>query len=157
MSSIFATFVVAAVVVAVGCLVLAHQMEDWRRDLTMNVAETDPRDPDPLLRPLEVSLSVGETVVRIESAVSDLPRWQLVDTRADSGTSELRFVRTSRLFRFHDDVTVWVEERGDGSVIRARSASRIGTGDLGQNPRNLRELMAAIVDRVGDVPNTGTG
>ncbi|MBE0592672.1 MAG: DUF1499 domain-containing protein [Gemmatimonadales bacterium] len=157
MSPIFVTLVVAAVVAAVGCLVLALQVEDWRRDLTTNVAETDPRDPDPLLRPLEVSLSVGETVVRIESAVNELPRWQLVDTRADSGTSELRFVRTSRFFRFHDDVTVWVEQRGDGSVIRARSASRIGTGDLGQNPRNLRELMAAILDRVDAVPHTGAG
>jgi uncharacterized protein (DUF1499 family) len=144
-----------AIVVVASVLVLALQVEDWRRDLVTNVAETDPAHPDPLLRPLTVSLSVPETVALVERSVRSLPRWQVTGANGDSAAAELHLVRTSRLFRFGDDVTVWIDRRAAASVIRARSASRVGKGDLGQNPRNLRQLMQAIRDEVDAARRAG--
>lgn len=142
-------------VLALGCLVVALQVDDWRRDLVVNVAETDPAHPDPLLRPGTVALSVPDAVALVEGAVGALPRWQVMRVTARPTSAELSLERTSRLFRFRDDVTVWIERRKGASVIRARSASRVGRGDLGQNPRNLRQLMQAIRDRAGSAPPVG--
>jgi len=141
---------VVVVLAVAGLLVLALQVDDWSRDLTTNVAETDPQAEDPLLRPLELRRSVEETAALIERAAAGLPRWDVLDVAVDSAEAQLHLVRTSRLFRFRDDVTIWVEGRGGGCVIRARSASRVGSGDLGQNPRNLRVILGAIRDAVGE-------
>jgi uncharacterized protein (DUF1499 family) len=41
-------------------------------------------------------------------------------------------------------VTVVVEDTGDGSRALISSASRVGKGDLGQNPRNIETLIEAV-------------
>jgi hypothetical protein len=75
----------------------------------------------------------------------------------------MRLTRTTSLFRFVDDITVTIssveidaasaenDASGDGSSgasrgsrIEVRSQSRIGKGDLGQNPRNIRELIGEL-------------
>lgn len=155
-SHVIGALAAAAVLLAVVALVLALQVEDWRRDLVTNVAETDSAHPDSLLHPLTVSLAVPEVVALVERSVASLPRWQYAGLGGDSATVQLRFVRTSRLFRFRDDITVWVEQQDGASAIRARSASRVGTGDLGQNPRNLRQLMGVIRDRIDSTQGIGT-
>ena len=76
----------------------------------------------------------------IRRAVEKLPRWTL----EASETSEVRTVRQTRLFRFKDDVTARVSPDPEGAHLELTSASRLGKGDLGQNPRNLRELLRAI-------------
>jgi uncharacterized protein (DUF1499 family) len=48
------------------------------------------------------------------------------------------------LFRFKDDITVRVINRGSERVLAAKSRSRVGKGDLGQNPRNLKQLLEAV-------------
>jgi uncharacterized protein (DUF1499 family) len=60
-----------------------------------------------------------------------------------------RFVRTSRIFRSEDDITVLVEDEQSHRGVSATSRSRFGNGDLGQNPRNLRALMGALRERLG--------
>ncbi len=62
----------------------------------------------------------------------------------------MRAVRTTPLFRFRDDVTVRVHADGDGTRAEVTSASRIGKGDLGQNPRNIKELLRAVDRETGD-------
>ncbi|MDH4045445.1 MAG: DUF1499 domain-containing protein [Gemmatimonadota bacterium] len=119
-------------------------MTDWRRDLTTNVAETSPDAVDSLLRPLPVSAPLEEATALVIGAVQNLPRWALVSRTDGQDGVRLAFTRTTRLFRFVDDVTVWIDDRGDDRLIRARSASRVGSADLGQNPRNLRELFTAV-------------
>lgn len=86
--------------------------------------------------------AVLEAVVRAASA---LPRWS-VASRDDEGA---RLVRATRLLRFKDDVTVRVSPEGGGARAEFASASRVGKGDMGQNPRNLRELLAAVEGAVG--------
>jgi len=54
-------------------------------------------------------------------------------------------VWTSRVFRFKDDVEIDLEARGPGETrIRARSRSRIGHYDWGQNARHIRDLFRQI-------------
>ena len=38
----------------------------------------------------------------------------------------------------------------DGARLELTSASRLGKGDLGQNPRNLEELLRAVDGVAGD-------
>lgn len=104
-------------------------MEDFERP-TQNSARTTrlyPRTPD------EILAAIGRAVER-------LPDWTL----ESSGDGKLRAVRQTRLFRFKDDVRVSVEEQETGSEAHFESASRVGKSDLGQNPRNLTELISAV-------------
>lgn len=73
-------------------------------------------------------------------AVERLPRWSV----SSRDTNEVKAVRVTRLVRFEDDVTVRVEPHAQGARASFHSASRLGKGDLGQNPRNIRELLQAI-------------
>lgn len=82
----------------------------------------------------------------VRQAVEGLSRWRLVASEGD----EVRAVRKTRLFRFEDDVTAWVYPDPDGARLELTSVSRLGKGDLGQNPRNLDELLRAVDRAAGD-------
>ena len=105
-----------------------------------NVAVTDVTSGDPRLQPRQFPFPVSTVRGRVISAILTLPRWEV----QDSSGPVIWAVRTTRLWRFKDDVFVLVEPQGDASVVLARSASRVGKGDLGQNRRNLHELWRAL-------------
>ena len=46
--------------------------------------------------------------------------------------------------RFTDDIVVVLRTEGDLTRVQAQSQSRVGKGDLGQNPRNLKELVGYL-------------
>jgi len=79
----------------------------------------------------------------IEEAVRELPRWSL----AGSTGTEIRALRGTRL-GFTDDVTVRLTPSPSGAHtnthVALHSASRIGVWGLGQNERNLKELLAIV-------------
>ncbi|MDQ3428709.1 MAG: DUF1499 domain-containing protein [Actinomycetota bacterium] len=77
-------------------------------------------------------------------AVETLPRWNA----GSSEEGEVRAVRTTRLLRFRDDVKVRVLAEGAGAGAELTSTSRIGKGDLDQNPRNIKEPLRAVEDDV---------
>ena len=87
----------------------------------------------------------GHLLPAVRRAVEGLPRWRL---EAAEG-SEVRAVRKTRLFRFRDDVTARVRPDPDGAWLELTSVSRLGRGDLGQNPRNLGELLRTIDRETG--------
>lgn len=88
---------------------------------------------------------VGADEVRraFDAAVRGLPRWRA----GSSPGGEVTTVRRTRL-GFKDDVSVRLDEKHTGAHTNThaafRSASRIGEWDLGQNRRNLRELLDAM-------------
>jgi uncharacterized protein (DUF1499 family) len=116
----------------------------WRW-LTRNWADTD-EPGDPALAPRRLGLPPREALEAVRAAVERLPRWRVESIDPDLLT--LRATRRTRLFRYVDDVTVHLESDGGGSRLHAKSRSRVGKGDLGQNRRNLLELFAAL-DRDG--------
>lgn len=147
-----AGIVVALVVVlgVGGIAAVVLQVDDWRRDLTTNVAETSRDASDPLMRPIRTDRLVGSTARAVRRAAGGLRGWRFVgDSDVEDGI-ELRFVRVTKWFRFTDDIRVAVEDRGVDRLIHVHSASRIGGADLGQNPRNIRELTRALRELVRD-------
>lgn len=86
----------------------------------------------------------------VEEAVRELPGWSL----AASSETEVRGSRKTRLLGFTDDVTVRLTPSPSGAHTNTqaefRSASRLGLWDLGQNQRNLDELIAEIHRKLVD-------
>ena len=130
----------------VAAIVLVTHVEDWSRDLATNVAATSDQARDPRLRTLDSPLSPLELVDAVAQAAGQLPRWELVERTEEDRQVRLHFVRTTGVLRFKDDIRVRIEPAGSGSRLSAESRSRVGKGDLGQNPRNLRELLDKLRD-----------
>jgi uncharacterized protein (DUF1499 family) len=143
-------------------------VDDWSRDWTENTAITSVDAKDPWLRPGQLAMTPREVAERLERWATGASAWEVVSRESDGPVEHLHLVHKTRLWRFRDDVHVKIEPmeeednpdaalsgveqagaaRNGGAEMRARvsakSASRIGKGDLGQNPRNLRELMRAV-------------
>ena len=130
-------------VAAVAAAAILLQVDDWRRDFSVNHAETTDDAKDPLLRPLWTDGGIDEAASLVREATAGLPRWRAKDEQVDQDHALLRYVRTTLVLRFDDDVDVEIFKTGTRCAITATSRSRVGKGDLGQNPRNLKELMAA--------------
>jgi len=134
---------VLLVILAVGLILVTH-VEDWSRDLTINYAATSDNATDSRLRTLKVPLGPGDFAALVTKSAQSIPRWELVEEAQAGGAIQLHFVRTTGLVGYKDDIRVRIEPAGEGSRLAAESQSRIGKGDLGQNPRNLRELLGRV-------------
>lgn len=128
-------------VTALITVVILSRVDDWGRDFSTNVAMTNESSK---LKPLRLPISVDEATERLRRTVAAMPNWQwTTDSRGEDGSVMVELVRSTTLFRFKDDVQVkfTTDASGSGVVINAVSRSRVGKGDLGQNPRNIRELF----------------
>jgi uncharacterized protein (DUF1499 family) len=108
---------------------------------TRNWADTDEPD-DPALAPLELLLSPTEALPLIQEVIAGLPRWRVEHVDAEGLT--VTATRRTALWGFIDDVTLRLEAAPDGTRVHARSKSRVGAADLGQNRRNILELFRAL-------------
>ena len=126
-------------------LVIALQVDDWSRDLTTNRAATSIDSSDPTLRPVELPASVDQVKEVIHRFAERNDAWTIdaVATAAAAETS-LCLVRTTRWLGFADDVQVLLQSTERGTRVDIASQSRVGKGDLGQNPRNIRELLRVL-------------
>lgn len=134
---------VLAIVASIMIGIVAR-LENWKRDLTTNHARLDANASDPLLRPLVVPTSPEQLADRVQQSVSKLSRWSLESREQLAEGMQLHFTRRTRLFRFVDDIYVRLSRVEGGTRLDAESRSRVGKGDLGQNPRNLRELTQEL-------------
>jgi uncharacterized protein (DUF1499 family) len=145
-------------VTALITVVILSRVDDWGRDFSTNVAMTNESSK---LKPLRLSLSVDEATEQLRRTIAAMPHWQwITDSRSEDGAVVVELVRSTALFRFKDDVQVKIapdtsgppdttgtpNASGTGVVVSAISRSRVGKGDLGQNPRNIRELFERLVD-----------
>lgn len=145
------------VVIVVAILIFlvtlaALQIDDWSRDLTTNTATTSKDARNPLMRPTEVNMTVAEAEELVRRCAQRLSAWEFVERieQEDENSIELHLTRTSGVFQFVDDVHVEITRTDDHSLIHIRSASRVGKGDLGQNPRNVRTLNNEIRTLAGE-------
>jgi hypothetical protein len=134
---------------------MAVFVDDWSRDLTTNRAWTG-ETPGAVLPPLVVDGDAADVARAVAKFVANRPAWRHVDEKPLPDDSPLpamleganlathHLVRTTALMRWKDDLWVVVEDRGGGVRVHAESRSRVGKGDLGQNPRNLREILRGI-------------
>jgi uncharacterized protein (DUF1499 family) len=86
-----------------------------------------------------------EVLKAAAAAVKEMPRWELEESRP----GELRATRRTRVLRFVDDVRVRIGRRNGRSRVELESESRVGAWDLGQNRRNLRELIRHLDRKLG--------
>ncbi len=127
------------------------QVEDWERDLKTNWAATDYAHRDSGQHPVVTKLAPGEVIQELRRIVPERRGWRIVAITADDGKpvaeSDLvraHLVRTTLIFRFQDDVNLTIARNDGTTTVKATSRSRVGVGDLGQNPRNLREILVPL-------------
>ncbi len=141
----------AAILIVIALAGVALQVDDWSRDLSTNRAESSENASDPAMRPVILSVSVQQASELVQEMVGRLPLWQLIEQEEiEQGEGEQKrlvqhYTRTTRLFRFVDDIHVTIRPTPEGSQVSVRSQSRVGKGDLGQNPRNIRELTSGLI------------
>lgn len=141
--------------VAIVTIFIFSHIDDWSRDLTTNTAWTD--DASQTLKPLRVAKSPELVKADLLRVVESMSNWRVADSGEDgsangdappSGDAALKvhLVRTTTIMRFKDDIWVTLlPGDADGStIVQVRSQSRLGKGDLGQNPRNIRELLGRL-------------
>ena len=138
--------VIIAGIVLTVLVIICLQVDDWSRDWTTNYAETHPDAKDVNLRPIESERTVAELCDLVVDAMKDKTRWEVISKKQVAPTLiEIKLVHKSFLLGFKDDVTVEIVAQGqEGSILYVESQSRIGKGDLGQNPRNIKELVGLI-------------
>ena len=123
---------------------LVVQIDDWSRDLTTNYAATSADADDPLLRTWECAQPPEKVEQVIADFVLQNSAWNFADSSKEFGVLRLSLTRTTRFLRFVDDVQIILQTSDNGTQVDITSRSRLGKGDLGQNPRNIRELMQAL-------------
>jgi len=115
-------------------------MKLWFLTIRNWAATDEPGDSE--LSDIVLPLPPDEALSLVEHVASGLPRWRVESSDRTAGTVHL--TRGTRVFGFVDDVRLTLEAVAGGTRLRGRSQSRIGFTDLGQNRRNLRQLVAAL-------------
>ena len=138
-----------AVLLILALVWLFATIDDWSRDLTTNFAATSATAKNPSLHPIISDKPSSELADLVVAAAKQLLGWELAVREENGAETTLRFVRTTRVMRFKDDITVHIRPiKSNGDTphyeISAESQSRVGKGDFGQNPRNLAELMDTL-------------
>ena len=78
-----------------------------------------------------------------ESVIHARKDWDLV--ASDPIAHKLRFVSTSGLMRFKDDIDILVVPDGEtGAKLAVYSRSRVGYSDLGANAKRVGALLGAL-------------
>lgn len=95
----------------------------------------------PWVRTLETSLAPGASFDR---ALATLEEMGLDIVNADRGVGIIEATDTTFWFGFKDDVVVRIRPSGSGSVVDARSVSRVGQSDLGANARRIGVFLEAF-------------
>lgn len=117
---------------------------------TINEVETGITPEYPEIQPQYYSTEPERIFEEARAAVEAMPNWEVV--QSDPRAHRLEAERTTRVFRFVDDVTIEVEPVTEFvAQVHLRSASRVGKGDFGQNARNIEEFFVELDGRLGAV------
>ena len=88
------------------------------------------------IAPLPFSGAAAAAIGRIEGIVRSLPRTSVVTATETYLHAEFR----SAVFRFVDDAEFYADE--SAGMIQVRSASRVGSLDLGVNRKRIEDIRA---------------
>ena len=114
--------------------------------LTRHVVQTEPMSAYPERRP-QIYPRPAQAVLEAAVAAARANGWEI--RRIDSKQHYLHAVAATPLWRFKDDVEVWVKTTKNGdSALYLRSASRIGVADFGANTARIVRLREQIEQRL---------
>lgn len=143
--------VILAGVVLTVLTVICLQVDDWSRDWTHNTAETDPDAKDVNMRPIDSSLTPNDFADLVIDVMQDVNRWDIKEkSQIGDEIVQVDLIHRTFFVGFKDDVQVEIVKTENGSTLYARSRSRIGQGDLGQNPRNIKELIGKVNQKLAE-------
>ena len=100
-------------------------------------------DPEHHMEAISLKGNPEEAMDEIVKTVEQEPRAEI--THQNAGYLRAEF--TSRIFRFVDDVEFSIDEQE--SLIRFRSASRLGESDMGANRERMTELREDLKAKLG--------
>lgn len=81
--------------------------------------------------------------------------WKLI--HADEELGLMTVMCTTPVFRFRDDLTIWISLDENGLTrVEARSESRVGRGDFGVNRRRIDRMLALLDRSVGPAVRLGS-
>jgi uncharacterized protein (DUF1499 family) len=111
----------------------------------------------PDLRPLVLDRSVEEAFELVEEAVRRL-RWRVIVEEPpmpgrSSSPGTIEATEQTLIVGFTDDIVIRIDGGATRARIDARSASRYGGFDLGQNAARLRRLLAEVRARAEVTPS----
>jgi uncharacterized protein (DUF1499 family) len=98
------------------------------------------------IAPLTLDVGPEEAFELVRKAAMNLG-WRVIEAVKPGGRmglGRLEAVDRTFLLRLPDDVTVRIRPRADGTRIDVRSASRIGTHDLGANAARIRRFLDEV-------------
>lgn len=108
---------------------------------TPNCVSSDAHDRRHRVPPLLLAAAPAEAWQTVREVVSDWPRTRIIKQTGDYLHAESR----SALFGFVDDLELHL--RPAEKMIAVRSASRLGSYDLGANRRRVESLRAVLTRR----------
>jgi hypothetical protein len=109
-----------------------------------------PEYPD--LQPRAYAQGEDAVAKAARAAVDSLPRFTFVGSGSGRGGSELQALVKAPLIPVKSDVTVRIKRERGATRVSVRSRSQSFPFDLGQNARNVRELLAALDTQLGVGP-----
>jgi uncharacterized protein (DUF1499 family) len=125
------------VVLAVG---VAWAAVAWPRINDVQTGHT-PEYPD--LRLHDYAASPEKVAQAVKEVLGHLPRWTLVGVGQGPGGHSIQAVHQTA-FVLKEDITIQIRREGARTRVNVRSRSQDAPWDLGQNARNIRELLAAL-------------
>src|SRR6266516_6732196 len=127
----------ALVLLALGAIWAATA---WPR---INDVQTGRNPEYPALRVHEYAASPEKVAQAVKEVLGHLPRWPLVGVGQGPGGHSIQAVHETA-FVLKEDITIQIRREGARTRVNVRSRSQAGPWDLGQNARNIRELLAAL-------------
>jgi uncharacterized protein (DUF1499 family) len=136
-----------AVIASVSLWIFSY-IDDWSRDLTQNAATTHDTEGRPWMSALTLSETPEKVAQTLQTIGNDKPIWSVetVETQ-DTGETQVHLIRKTALLGFIDDIHANLVPVDTGTRVDVSSQSRIGKGDLGQNPRNIEDLNRWLADQ----------
>jgi len=84
----------------------------------------------------------SSTIFQAALTVANTMQWEVAAAVEAEGRIEA--TATTRLMRFKDDVVIRIRPTVDGAKLDIRSASRVGSSDLGTNARRIHRFCRAL-------------
>ncbi len=135
-----ALLAIFAITMVLPWLLVRNFGERLAASSTTNRADTATNTPSDL-EPRQYNAST-EQVSDALIAATDQLGWELV---RNNGTSTFEIeVPVPRWGWFIDDITVTLREANGTTTVNARSQSRVGRGDLGENRRHIVQLFTVL-------------
>lgn len=111
-----------------------------------NLAQTSPHAADSSLRTRFYTASSADVTQFAQGKSPQtrtyFRRWKLVANTTKNGVATLKFEVPVLLFT--DDLTLSISEENGETRVDARSQSRIGKGDFGENARHIRQILQTL-------------